>query len=131
MLPENRLAELLDQVKDNQIVSCLFHTSDKMPSLYSDHLCDKELFPRTVVMELDQHPGELWQVAFSYDGTKLASCGSDQFVYIWNSPSFDVLHKLDSGHTKGVGNLAWSPDNTMLVTCGVTTAMVWNIEVCV
>ncbi|KAH8881530.1 WD domain-containing protein [Thozetella sp. PMI_491] len=129
MLPESRLAVLLEQVKESQIGNCLFHTSSRPPSLYSDHLCDKSQFPTEVIYELDKQPGELWQVVFSHDGTKLASCGSDKSVYIWAVPSFEVLHRLDAAQEKGVGDVAWSPDDSMLVTCGMDhDAKIWNIE---
>ena len=126
MLPVNRLAVLLEQVKENQISNCLFHTSAHSPSLYSDHVCDKNQFPSELMIELDKQPGEMWQVLFSHDGTKLASCGSDKTVFIWDVASFEVVHKLD-GHEGGVGNLAWSPDDGMLVTCGTDRyARIWD-----
>ncbi|CAJ2508202.1 Uu.00g093880.m01.CDS01 [Anthostomella pinea] len=116
MLPEHRLAILLRQVKDDQIGGCLWHSDAASPSLYSDHICDRHKFPTEDVVELDEHSGEVWQVVFSHDGTKLASCGSDKQVIIWDVPSFRVLHSLKD-HESGVGNVAWSWDDSMLVTC--------------
>ncbi|KAH8652432.1 WD domain-containing protein [Xylariales sp. PMI_506] len=116
MLPEHRLAVLLHQVKQNQIDMCMFHSSSVSPSLYSDHVCERRHFPNEVVAELDDHAGEVWQVVFSHDGTKLASCGSDKQVIVFEVPSFRVLHTL-TDHDEGVGNVAWSPDDSMLVTC--------------
>ncbi|KAH6655308.1 WD domain-containing protein [Truncatella angustata] len=116
MLPEHRLAVLLHQVKQNQINMCLFHSSAESPSLYADHICDRERFPSQPIIELDDHSGEVWQVAFSHDGTKLASCGGDKQVIIYEVPSFKVLHTLRD-HSHGVGNVAWSWDDSMLVTC--------------
>ncbi|KAL7625104.1 hypothetical protein AAE478_004318 [Parahypoxylon ruwenzoriense] len=116
MLPEHRLAVLLHQVKRGQIGGCLWHSSAASPSLYADHMCDRRQFPTESVVELDEHDGEVWQVAFSHDGTKLASCGSGKQVFIWDVPSFELLHRLED-HEGGVGNLAWSWDDTMLVTC--------------
>lgn len=130
MLPEHRLAVLLSQVKESQIGGCLFHTSADPPSLYSDHLCDRAQFPSEVLMDLDKHAGEVWQVRFSNDGTRLASCGLDKNVFIWRVPSFDVLHRLEAHDGGEVCNLAWSPDDTMIVTCGRDRyAKIWNTEV--
>lgn len=116
MLPEHRLAVLLQQVKQNQIGMCMYHSSSDSPSLYSDHACDRRQFPSETVIELDHHEDEVWQVAFSHDGTKLASCGGDRQVIIYDVPSFKVLHTLGE-HDGGVGNVAWSWDDSMLVTC--------------
>ncbi|ETS77142.1 hypothetical protein PFICI_11016 [Pestalotiopsis fici W106-1] len=116
MLPEHRLAVLLQQVKRTQIGMCMFHSSSESPSLYSDHACDRRQFPSETVIELDHHEDEVWQVAFSHDGTKLASCGGDRQVIIYDVPSFKVLHTLGE-HEGGVGNVAWSWDDSMLVAC--------------
>ncbi|KAH8909098.1 WD domain-containing protein [Coniochaeta sp. PMI_546] len=136
MLPEHRLAALLQQVKEHQISTCMYHTNPEPPSLYADHFCAKSRFPSEVVYELDDHSGEVWQVQFSHDGTKMASCGKDNLVIIWAVPSFDVLHKLDAvpnsdpNHdAPGVGAVAWSPDDSMLVTCGRDYhAKLWDVE---
>ncbi|QBZ59058.1 hypothetical protein PoMZ_04018 [Pyricularia oryzae] len=117
MLPEHRLAVLLSQVKDDQILNCIYHTSATSPSLYCDHYCDREKFPSQVIQELSSGAGEIWQIQFSHDGTKLASSGSDESVIIWSLSPPRILHTL-GGHQTGVGNIAWSPDDSMLITCG-------------
>ncbi|KAF9874837.1 putative WD domain-containing protein [Colletotrichum karsti] len=116
MLPENRLAVLLQQVKQSQIDSCLWHTTASSPSLYSDHDCERRYFPTEVALELTDLTGEVWQVQFSHDGKRLAACGSEDAVVIWDLPDFSVSQVLRS-HNHGVGNFSWSPDDTMLVTC--------------
>jgi WD repeat-containing protein 26 len=129
MLPENRLAVLLQQVKDYQIGICYYHTDARPLSLYSDHYCERHNFPTDVLHELPNHTGEIWQVKFSHDGSRLASCGGDNHVFIWNVPGFDNPVKLD-GHDGGVGNVSWSPDDTMLVTCGRDHfAKIWDTSV--
>ncbi|KHN95734.1 WD repeat protein [Metarhizium album ARSEF 1941] len=118
MLPENRLAVLLHQVKQSQINSCLFHTAASSPSLYSDHLCDRRFFPRDIVLELPEMRGEVWEVQFSHDGSHLAACGSGDSVFIWETRSFTVVHALSiqvhKDHHSGVASIAWSPDDSML-----------------
>ncbi|KAK1539428.1 WD domain-containing protein [Colletotrichum costaricense] len=116
MLPENRLAVLLQQVKQSQIDSCLWHTTASSPSLYSDHYCERSHFPTDVALELTDLTGEVWQVLFSHDGQRLAACGSGEAVVIWDLPSFSVSQILRP-HAQGVGGLSWSPDDSMIVTC--------------
>lgn len=127
MLPENRLAVLLQSVKQNQIDTCLYHTAASSPSLYSDHSCPPSRFPTEIAMELVDLEDEAWQIEFSPDGDMLAGCGPTRVV-VWNS-SFKVHLKLEA-HLAGVGNISWSPDGSMLVTCSQdNTAKVWRIEV--
>lgn len=127
MLPESRLAVLLQQVRNYQIGSCLYHTSETSPFLYADHYCDNSRFPREVLVELD-HSDEVWQVQFSHDGRQLATCGGSRQVLIWDVSTFEVRIKLD-GHEDGVGNVAWSPDDSMIVSCGRDKhARIWNTE---
>lgn len=129
MLPEHRLASLFQQVKQNQIGMCMFHSSADSPSLYSDHTCERQQFPTQPVIDLDDHRGEVWQVRFSHDGSKLATCGGDKQVIIYDVPSFKLLHTLGE-HTKGIGDAAWSWDDSMLVTCCQDQyARLWDAKV--
>ncbi|KAE9364323.1 WD domain-containing protein [Stipitochalara longipes BDJ] len=126
MLPENRLAILLQQVKRNQISNCLYHNTSTSPSLYQDHACQPDHFPRYPAKDLTKHTGEVWQVQFSHDGKRLASCGLDGTVIIWDVESWDVLQSL--AHSEGgICSLAWSPDDTMMVTVAMDKdAILWN-----
>ncbi|KAI1390950.1 WD domain-containing protein [Hypoxylon trugodes] len=128
MLPEHRLAILLHQVKANQIGGCLWHSSATSPSLYADHVCDRRRFPTENVTELDEHDDQVWQIMFSHDGRKLASCGQGKQVIIWDVPTFKPLHVLKD-HESGVGNVAWSWDDSMLVTCCQDRhARLWDVN---
>lgn len=138
MLPEHRLAVLLQQVKVRQIDSCKWHTSASSPSLYSDHACDPSLFPNEVLHELDNSK-EVWQIRFSNDGKRLASCGFEKYIYIWDTATFACVFKLGHEHWEpigedqtnvGVGDLAWSPDDSMLVSCERDKcASIWDLNV--
>lgn len=129
MLPEHRLAILLHQVKRSQISGCLYHNTAASPSLYQDHTCDRSNFPVNNFVELNKHDGEVWQVEFSHDGLRLASCGSDGSAIIYEVGSFEVLHVL-ADHESGVCSVAWSPDDSMIVTCSQDKrARLWNVYV--
>ncbi|KOS19190.1 WD repeat-containing protein 26 [Escovopsis weberi] len=133
MLPENRLAVLLQHVKDSQINGCLYHTAPTSPSLYSDHTCHRRDFPSEVALELNELGGEIWQVQFSHDGSKLAACGSRDLVIIWDLATFSVTTTLPGhgkdGRESGVCNVAWSPDDSMIVTCSFDKyARLWDAK---
>lgn len=127
MLPENRLAVLLEQVKQRQIDTCLYHTAASSPSLYSDHFCDRRNFPSEVALDLSSL-GEIWQVQFSHDGSKLATGGSRDSVTIYDTRTFAELHTLGD-HEKGVGNISWSPNDAFIVTCSQDKfARLWDAK---
>jgi WD40 repeat protein len=132
MLPENRLAVLLQHVKQSQIDTCLYHTAASSPSLYSDHLCDRRNFPSEVALELGDFGGEIWSVRFSHDGTRLAACGSREHVKIWDTHTFSIVSVLTTGeHTddrsKGICDISWSPDDSMIMVCSFDKhARLWD-----
>lgn len=129
MIPDHRLAILLDHFKRNQINSCLYHNTASPPSLYSDHTCDRSDFPLRIGFDLNQHSDEVWYCDFSHDGTKLATAGQDHLVVIYDTSTFTVLHKLME-HEDGVAHASWSPDDSMIITCSQDRkARVWSVEV--
>jgi len=130
MLPEHRLAILLQQVKKNQIANCLYHNTAASPSLYQDHTCQPDRFPRYPSKELTKSAGQVWYVEFSHDGTRLARCGKDGYINIFDVGTWEVLQSMHIGGDGGIGSLAWSPDDSMIVACGWDRmAELWDANV--
>ncbi|RHZ70052.1 hypothetical protein CDV55_107954 [Aspergillus turcosus] len=108
MIPNNRLAILLDHVKQNQI--------------------NQNDFPLRTAVELSQHSDEVWYCQFSHDGSKLVTAGRDRHVYIYDTTNFSVYRQLEK-HEEGVAHVSWSPDDTKLITCSQDKkARVWSVE---
>lgn len=129
MIPQHRLAILLDIVKSTQINGCQYHNTAEPPSLYSDHICDPNDFPSEVSLDLTHHSDEVWFCEFSHDGSKLVTAGKDNHVLIYNAADFSILHRL-TAHEDGVAFASWSPDDSKLITCSQDkTARVWLVEV--
>lgn len=129
MIPDHRLAVLLNHVKQSQINQCLYHNTAAAPSLYSDHMCDRNDFPLRATIELSQHSNEVWYCEFSHDGTKLATASRDHSVIIYDTATFTVLHRFVE-HEGPVAHVSWSPDDTKLIACSQDKkARVWNVEV--
>ena len=79
-------------------------------------------------MQLAEHTGEVWHVRFSPDGTKLASASQDKTAIIYDTQTFEIIHRLKD-HSKEVTSIAWSPDSTKLITCSKDSkARVWDVE---
>lgn len=129
MIPDNRLAILLDHVKQNQINQCLYHNTANPPSLYSDHMCDRKDFPLRTEIQLTEQRDEVWWCSFSHDGTRLVTACKDSTVILYDTDTFTVLHTLKE-HTDGVVHCEFSPDDSKLITCSQDkTARVWSVEV--
>lgn len=127
MIRDHRLAELLDQVKRGQINNCRYHNTSVSPSLYSDHMCDRDNFPLRTWIELDDHSREVWYLEFSHDGSKLATASQDGTVMVYETVDFKVLHKLVQDGRE-VTYVTWSPDDTKLISCGLDgKARVWDV----
>ncbi|KAL3133283.1 hypothetical protein ABBQ38_007163 [Trebouxia sp. C0009 RCD-2024] len=131
MIPEGRLQSLVEQALDRQLERCLYHNVRKpMVSLLSDYQCGREQIPSVVYQVLTEHTDEVWHVAFSHDGTMLASASKDKTAIIWQVQRHEqrLVKKVTlSGHSDPIAYLAWSPDDSMLATCGNDNSLrVWS-----
>ena len=129
MIPDHRLAVLLDQIKHGQIAKCLYHNPSTSPSLFTDHICDRTQFPLQTAFELNQSTGEVYVVAFSHNGKRLAASDAGGVTVIYDTSNFQPRHTLRE-HTKPIVQIAWSPDDTQLITCSQDNkAKVWDTSV--
>jgi WD40 repeat protein len=72
---------------------------------------------RTIIRRLDQHSGSVWCVAFSPDGSLLASGGDDGKLCIWRLLPSECFSKRLAHHSDSVNAVAWTPQGK-LVSCG-------------
>jgi WD40 repeat protein len=121
----------MDEVKDTWISNCLYHNTLASPSLYLDHNCEKDDFPTKPVFELKNHKDEVWFLQYSNDGSMLASSSKDTTIFIYDTKTYRVIYHLDDHEGSGVTHLAWSPDDSKLVTCCAqpeNSARIWDVE---
>ncbi len=74
-----------------------------------------------------ENPSQVREVAFSYDGTRLATA-SERHVNLWCTKTWKNMSILD---VKKVESLAFSPDGTRLATGGTwpeQTIRLWDVE---
>ncbi|KDQ60900.1 hypothetical protein JAAARDRAFT_55637 [Jaapia argillacea MUCL 33604] len=145
MIPPRRLSTLLGHSLQYQRANCLYHnaplslTSPNPKSsftLYADHQCDKDkCFPRVTTTILEGHVDEVWAIEWSHCGRRLASAGSDRCAVIWRiGPETDSSIRTYSAehvlrdHTFPVGYLAWSLDDSVLLTASEHTIKMWNTK---
>jgi WD40 repeat protein len=84
LIPQHRLATLLEQAKSYQRLNCVFHTADAAVSLLADCNCDPATFPSITTNILQGHTDEIWRLEFSHGGDRLATAGRDKTAIIWN-----------------------------------------------
>ncbi len=84
--------------------------------------------PITLAISLTDHNGPVNSVAWSPDGSRLATGSDDRTAKIWDSQNGGApLHIF--GHNGSVNSIAWSPDGSHLATGSDDyTAKIWNSE---
>lgn len=77
------------------------------------------------VQVLEGHSDEIWHVAFSHDGRHLGTASKDGSACLWAVKARGealLSHTLPAdsgpGPPKSLSFLAFSPDDSMLLTCG-------------
>lgn len=130
-IPDRRLEHLIETALTFQQDSCMYHNSSDSVSLYEDHCCGRDQLPTETTQILNQHENEVWFVQFSNNGEYLASSSSDFTAIVWTVSKDGIVslkHTLRS-HKNPVSFVAWSPDDTMLLTCGSNEVLkLWDVE---
>ena len=76
----------------------------------------------------DAHSDEVFGVAFSPDGTRIASCGADKYVKAFDVANGELIRNFE-GHTDHVLGVAWKADGKVLASCGADNVIrVWNAD---
>ncbi|KAF8440042.1 WD40-repeat-containing domain protein [Boletus edulis BED1] len=101
----------------------------------SDYQYDREDFSCITTNILDAHTDEVWNIAWSHDGLRLASASKDKTAIIWQMGA-----SLDTASRKGVVeftlrehpfpvfSLAWSLDDSVLATSADQLILLWDTK---
>jgi WD40 repeat protein len=75
----------------------------------------------------DAHSDTVYGVAFTSDGKRLASCGADKFIRIFELETGKLI-KTFEGHTHHVLAVSWKRDGRILASAGADkTVKIWDM----
>lgn len=84
---------------------------------------------------MDAHKDEVWNLAWSHNGQRLATSSRDKSAIVWRvgegedgRPRATCELVLD-GHEYAVSCAAWSPEDKMLVTASEHYIRIWDADV--
>lgn len=79
-------------------------------------------------MQLKKHSAAVNAIAFSFDGSLIATGGDDRSVIIWEATNGKARHTL-KGHDFTVTSIAFSPDATVLASgSGNASVVLWDVR---
>ncbi|EJC98406.1 WD40 repeat-like protein [Fomitiporia mediterranea MF3/22] len=82
-----------------------------------------------LLKKLTGHTAVVTAVAFSLDGTRIASGSSDMTIRVWDAESGRIISGPFAGHTSSIRSVAFSPDGTLVVSGSSDRAIrIWDVE---
>ena len=152
MLPRGRMMTLLGQAVERQAM----HARVSLPTvsfpdsltLYEDiseSLREQATLPNATTQIAHAHLDEVWCVAFSHSGHMLASGSKDKTIVLWNVDMVGSSEQqpprkysrlslkfkfTEAVHGCAVSRVTWSPDDSQLLSCGVSSTEIklWDVE---
>ena len=69
-----------------------------------------------LIATLDDHEALITAVAWSPDGSLIATGSDDTTIRIWDAETYELSAVLEDDHTDFINSVAWSPDGTQLAS---------------
>lgn len=82
---------------------------------FDSNVCLWDIERQSLLSILEGHKKPIYSVAFSFDGSLIASAGLDYVVNIWDTRSYEIAKEFNVG--SGVYQVQFSPSGSMLAVC--------------
>jgi WD40 repeat protein/tRNA A-37 threonylcarbamoyl transferase component Bud32 len=83
---------------------------------------------RQALLSWPHRHGRLNTLSWAPDGRRLATCGKDGVIRLWEGATGRILATL-RGHDAGVNSLSWSPQGPQLASANEdSTVTLWNVD---
>ena len=94
-------------------------------TLEAENALHRSILASRVILVL-HHDAEVWSVAYSPDGKRIATASQDKTAKVWNASTGELLLTFD-GHSGSVNGVAFSPDGRRIATTSDDhTAKIWD-----
>ncbi|KAF8236247.1 WD40 repeat-like protein [Tricholoma matsutake] len=113
-------------------IGCMSPTLSALAELVK--LNSIQAFPSITTTILEVHTDEVWNVEWSHDGQYLATASKDKTAIIWrlgydaDSTQEWTSHFILRDHPSSVACLAWSKDDSILLTSAENHIKLWNTK---
>lgn len=84
---------------------------------------------------LTTHEGRVWHASWSPDGQKIASCGEDKVICLWefdvtkSDKNWECIATLEEGQTRTIRSCEWSPDGNMIASASFDgSVVIWKSQ---
>jgi WD40 repeat protein len=115
-------------IKVGRSVAPLSLSKGRIAAGVEEDVCIFDIETRQQIVIMKGHSASVWTVAFSPNGSRVASGGADRTIRIWDVQTGRETHRLD-GHTDIVWSVSFSPDGRWIASGGRDkTVRVWDSQ---
>jgi len=113
------------QVDPERSVLLALQALDEVDTLEARNALHRAIPELHMLLNISAHPGGVPDVAYSPDGSLIASVGARQEVKLWDANSGELVHTF-LGADEFSSSVAFSPDGNTLATAFVTQIILWD-----
>lgn len=116
------------QVDPERSVLLALHALDEADTLEARNALHQAVPELHLLINLSAHEGGVPDVAYSPDGTRIASMGANGEVKVWDANSGELYLNLDGGTDEAGLSVAFSPDGDTLAGTWFTKVVLWDLQ---